>query len=207
MSRLIKCKVIVPLQAQQSPYLLKRWLLILILVLALKSSGSSMMGTGTWLRSFICAWSRGQMLEWNVAGWMLPGSPEGSRGKHTYRVVDPPHQDAQNGITGSQDLHLLLHKVFLLCLPLGCQLAERSGCRAGRRGHSFTPPHWPCVSEVSGFALVAFCLCKAVQKSAFVARPALTPPALDTSERGLFRYWILTFNTKQIFQPWIAAWH
>lgn len=34
-------------------YLLKRWLLTLILVFALKSSGSSMTGTGTWLRSLI----------------------------------------------------------------------------------------------------------------------------------------------------------
>lgn len=34
-------------------YLLKRWLLTLILVLALKSSGSSITGTGTWFRSFI----------------------------------------------------------------------------------------------------------------------------------------------------------
>lgn len=34
-------------------YLLKRWLLTLILLLALKSSGSSMTGTGTWFRSLI----------------------------------------------------------------------------------------------------------------------------------------------------------
>lgn len=40
-------------------YLLKRWLLTLILVLALKSSGSSMTGTGTWLRSLICRKKRG----------------------------------------------------------------------------------------------------------------------------------------------------
>lgn len=36
-------------------YLLKRWLFTLILVLDLKSSGSSITGTGTWLRSLICA--------------------------------------------------------------------------------------------------------------------------------------------------------
>lgn len=33
---------------------LKRWLLTLILELALKSSGSSMTGSGTWLSSLIC---------------------------------------------------------------------------------------------------------------------------------------------------------
>lgn len=193
-----KCKAMVSLQAQQSPYLLNRWLLTLILVLALKSSGSSMTGTGTWLRSLIYTWSRGQMLEWDVAGWVMAGCLEKRStrgcgvwwglGGGTYRVVDPPHQDAQNGITGSQDLHLLLHKMFLLGLSLGRQLAERSGSGARRRGHGFTPTHWLCVNEVSAFPLVASCLCKAALKSAFVVGPALTPPALDTSERRLSHY-------------------
>jgi len=44
-------------RVEWAQYLLKRWLLTLILVLALKSSGSSMTGAGTWLRSLICAWS------------------------------------------------------------------------------------------------------------------------------------------------------
>lgn len=123
-----------------------------------------------------CGWVSGE-----VAG-------ESAGGRHTYRVVDPPHQDAQNGIAGSQDLHLLLHKVLLLGLPLGRQLAERHGSDGGRRGHGFTPTRWPCVSAVSGFPSLAFCLCKAALKSAFVVRPALTPPALNTSERGLSQH-------------------
>lgn len=88
-------------------------------------------------------------------GGLVGGCTEGRRwGKHTYRVVDPPHQDAQNRIAGSQDLHLLLDKVFLLGLPLGRQLAESCGSGGGRRGHGFTPTHWLRVSEVSGFPSV-----------------------------------------------------
>lgn len=49
-------------ERSRAHYLLKQWLITLIFVLALKSSGSSMTGTGTWLRSLICAWSMGETL-------------------------------------------------------------------------------------------------------------------------------------------------
>ena len=37
----------------------------------------------------------------------------------THRVVDSPHQHAQNGVPRSEHRHLLLDEVFLLCLPFG----------------------------------------------------------------------------------------
>ena len=117
-------------------YLLKRWLFTLILVLDLKSSGSSITGTGTWLRSLICAWSASVQLM--KASSHRPIERERRRepwsSARTYRVIDPPHQDAQHGVTGSENLHFLLHEVFLLRLPFGRQGAQRVGGGAGR-GH------------------------------------------------------------------------
>lgn len=58
--------------------------------------------------------------------------------KHThaqacaYRVIDSPHQDAQHRVTGTENLHVLLNKVFLFRLSLGRQSAQ-SGGDVGRR--------------------------------------------------------------------------
>lgn len=53
-----------------------------------------------------------------------------------YRVIDPPHQDAQHRVTGSENLHLLLHEVFLLGLPLGLQSGDGGGGVGRRHGSS-----------------------------------------------------------------------
>lgn len=74
---------------------------------------------------------------------------------HTHRVIDAPHQDAQHRLTGSENLHFLLHEVLLLRLPLG---AQRVGGGAGR-GHVAVSQ---CVCE-QGFlqSPESACVCKA----------------------------------------------
>lgn len=105
-------------------------------------------------------------------------------------MIDAPHQDTQDGIAGSEDLHLLLHEVFLLRLPFGRQRAQGVGSGAGRR-HGAVPP--VCsqlslrVSDVSGVpSCLASCLCKVARSPPYCEslqlRPAFTPPAPDTSE-------------------------
>lgn len=63
---------------------------------------------------------------------------------HSYRVIDSPHQDTQHRFTGAENLHLLLHKVLLLRLPLGRQGAYGAGGDVGRRHGALRPvcaPH------------------------------------------------------------------
>lgn len=50
----------------------------------------------------------------------------------SYRVVDPPHEHTQEGLAGSEELHLLTHKMLLL--GLGLAGAARH-CAAAVRGH------------------------------------------------------------------------
>lgn len=68
-------------------------------------------------------------------------------GPRTYRVIDSPHQDAQHGVTASENLHFLLHKVLLFAFPFGRQSVQKVGGVPRRRHRtSQTVPH--CVSRV-----------------------------------------------------------
>lgn len=60
---------------------------------------------------------------WSLAsGWM---------GRDTHRMVDSPHDHAEQGVAGTEQLHFLGDEVFLLGLGLA-----RDGCGdAGRRSH------------------------------------------------------------------------
>lgn len=57
----------------------------------------------------------------------------------THRVIDAPHEDAEDGVAGSEHLHLLLHKVLLLGLGFGRQdhhgAGGGPGVAEGRHDH------------------------------------------------------------------------
>lgn len=73
-----------------------------------------------------------------------------------YRVIDSPHQDAQHRVTGAENLHVLLHKVFLFRLSLGRQSAQRGGDVG--RSHGALGPVCAALRGVS-----AVLLCKAAR--------------------------------------------
>lgn len=52
-------------------------------------------------------------------------------GRDTYRMVDSPHDHAEQGVAGAEQLHFLGDEVFLL----GLRLARNGRGDAGRRSH------------------------------------------------------------------------
>lgn len=93
-----------------------------------------------------------------------------------YRVIDSPHQDAQHRVTGAENLHVLLHKVFLFRLSLGRQSAQ-SGGDVGRRHGALGPV---CAALCAGFGRP---LMWSSQEWAAELRPMFTPPALDAQQQ------------------------
>lgn len=49
----------------------------------------------------------------------------------TYRVIDSPHEHAEQRVAGTEELHFLGHEVFLL----GLRFARNRCGDAGRRSH------------------------------------------------------------------------
>jgi len=73
-------------------------------------------------------------VEKRLAGWLVRWM-DGWMDGPTHRMVDSPHHHAEERVAGAEQLHLLGHEVFLLCLRLTRDGRDDST----RRSHLFMP--------------------------------------------------------------------